>query len=137
TIATWQRPTGGTIPHHCGYTSNTLIQAYLYAVDKMGGGPVGLGSDLNGFAGLPGPRFGPDECPGGFVPFSAGWPPVLYPFVAAATGIHMGQSLIGMRVFDFNMDGLAHVGMLPDLIADFAAQGATPEDLAPLLESAE
>jgi microsomal dipeptidase-like Zn-dependent dipeptidase len=34
-------------------------QAYLYAVNKMGGRGVAMGSDINGAAGLPGPRFGP------------------------------------------------------------------------------
>jgi microsomal dipeptidase-like Zn-dependent dipeptidase len=40
-------------------SSTSWAQAYLYAVAKMGGRGVGLGSDINGAAGLPGPRFGP------------------------------------------------------------------------------
>jgi microsomal dipeptidase-like Zn-dependent dipeptidase len=40
-------------------SSTSWAQAYLYAVAKMGGRGVGLGSDINGAAGLPCPRFGP------------------------------------------------------------------------------
>lgn len=39
-------------------TSAAVVQAYLYAIDRLGGSPVALGTDCNGFACLPGPRFG-------------------------------------------------------------------------------
>jgi microsomal dipeptidase-like Zn-dependent dipeptidase len=42
----------------CSGSSTSWAQAYLYAVAKMGGRGVAMGSDLNGAAGLPGPRFG-------------------------------------------------------------------------------
>jgi hypothetical protein len=38
---------------------------------------------------------------------------------------------------DFNGDGLAHVGLLPDLIADLRMIGLTDADLDPLFRSAE
>jgi hypothetical protein len=40
-------------------SSTSWAQAYLYAVAKTGGRGVGMGSEINGAAGLPGPRFGP------------------------------------------------------------------------------
>jgi microsomal dipeptidase-like Zn-dependent dipeptidase len=43
----------------------------------------------------------------------------------------------GNRVFDFNYDGLAHVGLLPDFIKDLTHVGLTEEDLEPLFHSAE
>jgi microsomal dipeptidase-like Zn-dependent dipeptidase len=46
------------IPEPCAGSSTSWAQAYLYAVAKMGGRGVALGSDINGAAGLPGPRFG-------------------------------------------------------------------------------
>ncbi len=46
------------IPEPCAGSSTSFGQAYLYAVAKMGGRGVALGSDINGAAGLPGPRFG-------------------------------------------------------------------------------
>ena len=42
----------------CAGSSTAWAQAYLYAVAKMGGKGVAIGSDINGAAGLPGPRFG-------------------------------------------------------------------------------
>lgn len=42
----------------CAGSSTDWAQAYLYAVAKMGGKGVAIGSDINGAAGLPGPRFG-------------------------------------------------------------------------------
>lgn len=40
------------------------------------------------------------------------------------------------RDFDINIDGMAHYGMLPDLLQDVCNSGVTPEDLAPLFRSA-
>lgn len=134
-IATWQGPGQTVIPHTCGNTSNTVVQAYLYAVSKMRGSPVALGTDFNGFAGLPGPRYGNEACPGGSK--GASGAQLSYPFTAAATGRLMNQSAFNQRIFNFNDDGLAHVGMLPDLIADFQAMGLSQTEVDPLLNSAE
>ncbi len=46
------------VPHPCAGSSTSWAQAYLYAVKLMGGRGVALGSDINGGAALPGPRFG-------------------------------------------------------------------------------
>ncbi|HVP21852.1 MAG TPA: membrane dipeptidase, partial [Anaerolineaceae bacterium] len=48
----------GKIPEPCAGSSTAWAQAYLYAVEKMGGRGVAIGTDINGAAGLPGPRFG-------------------------------------------------------------------------------
>ena len=47
------------VPEPNAGSSTSWAQAYLYAVAKMGGRGVGIGSDINGAAGLPCPRFGP------------------------------------------------------------------------------
>ena len=43
----------------CTGSSTSWAQAYLYTVAKTGGRGVAIGTDVNGAAGLPGPRFGP------------------------------------------------------------------------------
>jgi microsomal dipeptidase-like Zn-dependent dipeptidase len=43
----------------CTGSSTSYAEAYLYAVAKTGGRGVAIGTDVNGAAGLPGPRFGP------------------------------------------------------------------------------
>jgi microsomal dipeptidase-like Zn-dependent dipeptidase len=47
------------VPEPSAGSSTSFAQAYLYAVAKTGGHGVAIGSDINGAAGLPGPRFGP------------------------------------------------------------------------------
>ncbi len=46
------------LPQPSSGSSTSFAQAYLYALAKMGGHHVAFGSDINGAAGLPGPRFG-------------------------------------------------------------------------------
>jgi hypothetical protein len=43
----------------------------------------------------------------------------------------------GTRVFDFNTDGVAHYGLLADLLADVQRQPRGREALASLFRSAE
>jgi len=52
------RAHGDRVANDCAGSSKSWAQAYLYAVEKMGGQGVALGTDVNGLAGLPGPRFG-------------------------------------------------------------------------------
>lgn len=47
------------------------------------------------------------------------------------------RSIAGQRDFDINLDGVAHYGMLPDLIQDLKNSGLTDEDLLPFFRSAE
>jgi microsomal dipeptidase-like Zn-dependent dipeptidase len=46
-------------------------------------------------------------------------PPLEYPFAAFdGSGNTFSEQVTGERIFDFNVDGLAHVGLFPDLFAD-------------------
>lgn len=49
---------GGPVPNDCPGSSKTWAQAYLYAVSLMPGRGVAIGTDFNGLAGEPSPRFG-------------------------------------------------------------------------------
>jgi microsomal dipeptidase-like Zn-dependent dipeptidase len=49
---------GHKVPESCAGSGTAWASSYLYAVKKMGGRGVAIGSDVNGAAGLPGPRFG-------------------------------------------------------------------------------
>lgn len=126
---------GNKIANDCSNSSKTFAQAYLYAVDRMRGGAVGIATDWNGFAGQPGPRFGFDDCPGDLLPsFQSG--AVSYPFSLFGISGSLGKSVAGDRTFDINVDGLAHAGMLPDFIQDLRNLGLSTE-LVPLFNSAE
>lgn len=131
------------ITHDCGNSAKSFAQAYLYAVDAMKQRPtgsagvlgVGLGSDFNGLAGMPAPRFGPYACGGDGVAQSGRvrYPVSLFP----GLGAPMDRAQAGHRVFDINVDGYAHVGMFPDFIAELRALGLDEDDLRPLFNSAE
>lgn len=47
------------------------------------------------------------------------------------------SSQVGEKEFDFNTDSFAHIGLLPDMVADFEALGMKSEELDPLFLSAE
>jgi hypothetical protein len=93
---------------------------------------IGFGFDLNGFAGAPGPRFGPkSNCSD---PQSD---PVTYPFTSFAGDVTFTEPSVGNRTLDFNTEGLAHIGLLPELIEDTRGDGVTDEEIEPLFKSAE
>ena len=131
-------PTGKIVKDDCRHSSKTWAQMYQYAVDTMQG-PVAMGSDFNGVAGHVGPRFGYDACGLNHVERSVqgrAGNKLAYPFVFPGFGTFQKQ-VTGKRTFDFNVDGLAHVGLLPDLVADVKKIGLSDADLQPLFRSAE
>jgi hypothetical protein len=48
----------------------------------------------------------------------------------------MNRSQVGQKKFNINDDGLAHVGMLPDFIADLQQLGLQTKDIDPLFDAA-
>ena len=85
---------------------------------------VGLSTDTGGFSSLPGPR--PD----------ASQIPVTYPFRALYCNVRLQRERSGSRTFDLNTDGVAHYGLIPDLLADMQQHGGGPR-LRSLFRSAE
>jgi microsomal dipeptidase-like Zn-dependent dipeptidase len=119
----------------CG-TSAVFSYHYRHLVSGMQQQPgdrfaaVGLATDMNGFGGSTGPRFGNPDCPG--TPGTE----LQYPFTGVMGGRFDVQNT-GDRNFDFNTQGLAHYGLLADFFADVKANFLTEAELEPLLNSAE
>jgi microsomal dipeptidase-like Zn-dependent dipeptidase len=149
-VGTYSRPGRHTVNHVCGRTSETFAQAYLYAIDHAPGMAIGIGTDFAAPIPQPGPRFGGQQCfdwsdPGQPVSRNRDWTqakwngPLAYPFVAR--GVHgnaeLDRYVFEQRTFDFNVDGLAHVGMLPDFFADLEALEIPAAELETLFTSAE
>jgi microsomal dipeptidase-like Zn-dependent dipeptidase len=109
------------------------FQARIQLIEDNGGYPAeGFGFDLNGFAGAPGPRFGPNsDCS------APQEDPVTYPFQSYAGDVTFTQPHLGNRSVDFNNEGLTHIGLLPELIEDVRRDGVSDAELAPLFKSAE
>jgi microsomal dipeptidase-like Zn-dependent dipeptidase len=104
----------------------------LAEVTRRGGYPaLGLAFDFNGFAGSRGPRFGPDGCGPEQVN------PVSYPFTSWDGDITFSQPTAGERTFDFNTEGMIHLGLLPEYIEDARIDAVSESDLEPLFRSAE
>lgn len=107
-------------------------QARLAAMQERGLYPgLGFGFDFNGFASAPGPRFGPEGCD------SAQEDPVTYPFTSYAGDVQFTEPVSGERRFDFNTEGMVHLGLLPELIEDVRHDAVSDADLEPLFRSAE
>gem|GEM_PF-1769548 len=122
----------------CRHSSKTFAQAVTYAADLVGG-PVALGSDFNGVAGHFGPRFGDDACGGDATERSAQLrrgDRLEYPFTLEGFGT-FDRQVTGQRTFDYNVDGLAHVGLLPDFVADLVRIGLTEAQLKPIFQGAQ
>ncbi|MFI9756528.1 discoidin domain-containing protein [Streptomyces sp. NPDC051963] len=71
----------------------------------------GYGTDFNGIGDHPAPR-GADTSN-----------PVTYPFKSADGGSLVDRQTTGQRTWDYNTDGAAHVGMIPDWIEDIRLVG--------------
>lgn len=110
------------------------LRERIAEISAHGGYPAeGFGFDLNGFAGAPGPRFGPNgEC--GDVPQEN---PMTYPFTSYAGDVTFTEPHLGERTVDFDTEGMIHLGLLPELIEDARNDGVTDADLEPLFRSAE
>lgn len=133
---------GGIVANDCRHSSKTWAQLLQYLTDVMGG-PVAMGSDFNGAAGHLGPRFGSDACGGWKSPNGFERPRqeldgnrLVYPFSLPGLG-GFDRQVTGFKTFDYNTDGLAHVGLLPDLVADLPGIGVDPYYVDSVMCSAE
>jgi microsomal dipeptidase-like Zn-dependent dipeptidase len=110
------------------------LRSRIADIVANGGYPgEGFGFDLNGFAGGPRPRFGPDGVCGDRAQAN----PITYPFTSYAGDVTFTQPHLGNRTVDFNTEGMTHIGLLPELIEDVRRDGTSDADLEPLFRSAE
>ncbi len=86
---------------------------------------VGIGTDTGGLSSLPGPRA------------DAAQHPLRYPFKSYDGKITFTREVTGTRTFDLNTDGVAHYGLMADLLADTQQQPGGGQALALLFRSAE
>lgn len=85
----------------------------------------GFGSDINGIHQQSGPR--PDAADN----------PLVYPFQSPIGDVVFERQKTGERVYDLNIDGVAHYGLYPDYIADMMMQPGGKAAVATLFRSAE
>jgi microsomal dipeptidase-like Zn-dependent dipeptidase len=110
---TW--PQAG-VESSCAGSTRSFAQAYAYA-DRVWGIPITLGSDLNGFAANLVPRFGPNACA------KSG------PLEREAQRRAQGDRAVGGVGSDYDVKGLAHVGLLGDVLRDLRKLGVPTRTL--------
>jgi microsomal dipeptidase-like Zn-dependent dipeptidase len=99
-----------------GYASVTPDTAPALAkkierMSRFGFFGVGLGTDTGGFASLPAPRS------------DAAQNPLRYPFKSYDGRVTFQREQTGTRTFDLNTDGVAHYGLIADLVANMQQTG--------------
>lgn len=60
-----------------------------------------------------------------------------YPFQSFDGAVEFAKQVSGNRVFDYNTDGLAHIGLLPDAIQDMRNQGMSDHYIEMFFRGAE
>src|SRR5206468_7432727 len=86
------------------------LPGVLLSFKRYGATGVGLGSDTGGFNALPGPAA------------DAAKRPLRYPFRSFDRRVKFSRERTGTKTFDVNRDGMAHYGLLPDLLANVQRQ---------------
>jgi microsomal dipeptidase-like Zn-dependent dipeptidase len=107
-----------------GDLAKAIVARRRYASSKHYFG-VGLGTDTGGFASLPA------------APADAASNPLSYPFTINDAGVRFDRERTGERTFDYNADGVAHYGLLPDLLADMQRRPEGRKAMGLLFRSAE
>lgn len=97
--------------------------AKILRLARYGFAGVGLGTDTGGLSSLPAAR--------------KGAAPLRYPFKAYDARITFTRQRTGTRTFDLNVDGVAHYGLVADLLADVRRQPRGAAAVRTLFGSAE
>lgn len=108
---------------HGGHSTN-FVNCYRYGLTLSGGQPFAIGTDVNGLFPLPAP---PMQAP--FGPFN--------PMERITYGPSITKCITGVKIWDFNEEGMAHYGLLPDYIESCRKVGMTTAEQNAFFSSAE
>ena len=139
------------IEHNCSHAATGWAAAYNHVRELLKenkvAGAIGLGSDFNGMINLPSGRFGPKGCNGNKaeVAYQDEASMIKYPFVSLSgqliespyNYLDVSSQQRGNRIFDYNFEGLSHVGMMPEFFEDLKKVGMEDDDFEPFMNSAE
>jgi microsomal dipeptidase-like Zn-dependent dipeptidase len=97
-------------------TSEGYLRNFRLAMRKMGGAAVTMGSDINGFVTMPHPRF---------TAAGTGSNRVVYRTPARAGLV---QYRFYNKTWDYNTEGVAHIGLYPDFYQDLKNVGMSQSE---------
>jgi microsomal dipeptidase-like Zn-dependent dipeptidase len=154
----WDAPRAGVPDNDCAMSSKSFAYSFHYAAQRLARYGVGLATDFTFIPGVA-PRFGDDACWGYNLArdprheqkqhgerynIKAQTSGVVYTNeqpekkrVKYAANVALMPYTLNTRVYDYNVDGLAHYGLLPDMLQDLKNVGMPDEDRALLFRSAE
>jgi microsomal dipeptidase-like Zn-dependent dipeptidase len=146
------RAPGGTYPENdCAMSSKSFAYSYRYAAQRLGRYGVGMATDFTLIPGVS-PRFGKDACWGynlardpddelknysKYYNKKAQRNPVVYRQEGTPSESALESYRLGAHTYDYNTEGLAHFGLVPDMLQDLKNVGMPEEDRALLFRSAE
>ncbi len=107
---------GGMMGIGHGSNATNFVNNYRYGSALSGNQPLAIGTDVNGFFPLPGPP--------------RTWETITY-------GSILKKCTTGNKEWDFNIDGMAHYGLLPDYIESCRKAGMTTDEQNRFFSSAE
>jgi microsomal dipeptidase-like Zn-dependent dipeptidase len=94
-------------------TSATYLSNFRRALPLMGNKAITMGSDINGFVVMPGPRSGSH---------------IIYNNETRDNDMTMCTFGPANKTWDYNRDGVAHIGLYPDFFQDLKDQGMTQRE---------
>ena len=145
--------------HNCWMSSKSYGYSFHFALRRMHGSGVGMATDAT-FIPMVSPRFGDDAC---WAYHLARDPEeeeklhrkdryaiqdqrngIYYKHLVTNNSVRLGANIplqpytLGRyRTYDFNVDGLAHIGLIPDMLQDLKNVGLSRRDFQALFSSAE
>jgi len=146
-----------SVRNDCGMSSKSFAYSFAYGFSRMNGRGLGMATDFTFIPGVA-PRFGPHAC--------WGWQlatdrndekrhtelynleqkdAIVYEGVTQVKGISYGHNVplkpyrinSTRKPYDFNFDGFAHYGLIPDMLQDLKNVGLPSNQFEALFSSAE
>jgi Membrane dipeptidase (Peptidase family M19) len=107
---------GGVMGIGHGDNSTNFVNNYRYGIRLTGGLPLAIGTDVNGFYPLPGP-----PSPAERIDYRA----------------PLTKATMGGKIWDFNTDGVAHYGLMPDYLESCKKVGMNSSEYSAFMSAAE
>jgi microsomal dipeptidase-like Zn-dependent dipeptidase len=106
----------------CGFLNN-----FRFGFGKMAGSQLAIGTDINGLVKAPRPRNASRDCSGSRVNYVE----------LGSSNAPLTMAQTGPKRWNYNNEGVAHYGLLPDFLQDLKNIGMSPQERSSFFTSAE
>lgn len=105
-----------------------FLNKFQYGFVKMNGKQLAIGTDINGLVKVPRPRNASIDCSGS---------PVIYAEISGKPNGLLTMAQTGAKKWNYNTEGVAHYGLIPDFLQDLKNIGMAPQQRSSFFMSAE